>query len=98
MLWPVTFAEVAEAGPLNRRAGLFSIFWLYFGVGQLLGPFLGGFLGENFSLRAPSFAAAWASLVWVPAAAMVRRGRAVVRNPLRPYAGLPHLAPRVGLV
>src|SRR5436309_8673947 len=33
--WPVTFAEVAEAGPLNRRAGLFSIFWLYFGVGQL---------------------------------------------------------------
>ena len=95
MLWPVTFAEVAEAGPLNRRAGLFSIFWLYFGVGQLLGPLIGGFLGEQFSLRAPFFAAALASLVMVPAAAIVRPVRDDSPNPLRSYAALLSRAPSV---
>src|SRR5436309_3097430 len=93
--WPVTFAEVAEAGPLNRRAGLFSLFWWYFGVGQLLGPLIGGFLGEQFSLRAPFFAAALASLVMVPAAAIVRPVRDDSPNPLRSYAALLSRAPSV---
>src|SRR3989475_9334434 len=55
MLWPVTFAEVAEAGPLNRRPGLFSLFWLYFCGGQLLGPLLGGVPWGTISLPAPLF-------------------------------------------
>src|SRR5256884_6991271 len=93
MLWPVTFAEVAEAGPLDQRAGQFSIFWLYFGVGQLLGPLIGGFLGEQFSLRAPFFSAAPASLVMVPAPAVVRPGRDNSPNPLPSLARLRSPAP-----
>src|SRR5439155_1667236 len=87
--------SISPVSPLDQHAGQFSIFWLYFGVGQLLGPLLGGFLGEQFSLRAPFFAAALASLVMVPAAAIVRPVRDNSPNPLRSYAALLSLAPSV---
>jgi len=98
MLWPVAFAEVAEAGPLDQRAGQFSLFWLYFGIGQLLGPLIGGLLGEKLSLTAPFFAAALGSLLLLPAAGIIRSVRDDSPNPLRSYATLLARAPGVGRI
>ncbi len=53
LLWPVLFAEVSDASPAERAGRAFSIFWLYFGVGLLIGPLLGGWLGDAYGLRAP---------------------------------------------
>ncbi len=82
VLWPVVWMEVAEAGPPERRPAVLAIFWAYFGVGQLLGPALGGLLAQRISLTAPFFAAALISVLAAPAAAAVRplrdgTGRAV---------------------
>ncbi|MDR7401357.1 MAG: MFS transporter [Armatimonadota bacterium] len=72
ILWPVVWTEVAEAGPPERRPAILAIFWVYFGVGQLLGPAVGGVLGQRLSLTAPFFAAALISVLAAPAAAAVR--------------------------
>lgn len=66
VLWPVMFAEVAELGPPQRRGASFAPFWLYFGLGTLLGPALGGFLGDRISLVAPFYAAALISALCLP--------------------------------
>src|SRR3972149_5419852 len=42
LLWPVLFAEVADATPPGRHGRAFATFWLYFGVGLLAGPWIGG--------------------------------------------------------
>jgi len=52
-VWPVLFAEVSDAAPPGRAGRAFSIFWLYFGVGLLTGPLIGGWLGDASGLRAP---------------------------------------------
>lgn len=98
ILWPVAFAEVAEAGGADQRSALFSQFWLYFGVGQLLGPATGGLLGEQVSLAAPFFAAAVVSLLTMAAAVAVRPVRDTSPNPLRSYAALLSRAPTMGRV
>lgn len=98
VLWPVAFAEVAEAGGADQRAALFSQFWLYFGIGQLLGPATGGFLGERVSLPAPFFAAAVISLFTMTAAVAVRPVRDNSPNPLSSYGALLSRAPAMGRV
>jgi len=95
VLWPVLFTEVAESGPPARRPALFAIFWLYFGIGQLLGPALGGAIGERISLAAPFFAAGLASLLTLLAAGAVRPVRDDSPNPLASYAALLRQAPAV---
>jgi MFS family permease len=95
VLWPVLFAEVAESGPSDRLPALFALFWLYFGIGQLLGPALGGWLGEQFSLTAPFFAAALASLATAAAVGAVRSTRDTTPNPLTSYAVLVRRSPAV---
>ncbi len=95
VLWPVLFAEVAESGPPDRRPALFALFWLYFGVGQLLGPALGGELGERISLSAPFFAAGLASLLTIAAVGAVRPVRDDSPNPLGSYVVLLRHAPAV---
>jgi MFS transporter, DHA1 family, multidrug resistance protein len=95
VLWPVMFAEVAEIGPPDQRPALFALFWLYFGVGMLLGPALGGALGERISLTAPFFAAAITSLLTVPGAVVVRPIRDGHRNPMTSYAALLQALPLV---
>lgn len=52
-LWPILFAEVSDASPPGRHGRAFSIFWLYFGMGLLSGPLIGGWLGDINGLRAP---------------------------------------------
>ncbi len=95
-LWPVLFAEVAEAGPPERRGPQFAVFWLYFGFGQLFSPALGGWLGGRVSLAAPFYAAAVISLLTVAAGLRVGRQRdPSPRNPMAPYGALVRHAPQV---
>ncbi len=95
-LWPVLFAEVAEHGPIERHAAQFAVFWLYFGVGQLFSPALGGWLGETVSLAAPFYAAAAVCLLTIPAALVVRPLRDPhPGNPVAAYADLLRRAPGV---
>ncbi|MBI3976331.1 MAG: MFS transporter [Armatimonadetes bacterium] len=58
MLWPVLFAEVSDAAPEGRHGRAFSLFWLYFGIGLLAGPLIGGWLGDARGLRASLFLSA----------------------------------------
>jgi DHA1 family tetracycline resistance protein-like MFS transporter len=51
------WAYVADVSPPEKRAQSFGVVGAAFGVGFILGPALGGFLGE-FGPRAPFFAAA----------------------------------------
>src|SRR6267143_2017843 len=86
LLWPVLFAEVAEAGSSTRVTVVFALFWMYFGVGQLLGPALGGWLGQQVSLTAPFFGAAVGA---------IRPVRDIRPNPLPSYAQLLRRSPTV---
>lgn len=89
LLWPVLFAELADTAPAERRAPSFAVFWLYFGVGTLIGPAVGGLLGERLTLLAPFYAAAVMSVLTVPLVRPVRAERdAAVRNPLASYPAL----------
>ncbi|MGH2627928.1 MAG: MFS transporter, partial [Anaerolineales bacterium] len=63
VLWPVLFAEVSDASPPGRAGRAFSVFWLYFGLGLLIGPIMGGWLGDRYGLRAPLFLSAILALL-----------------------------------
>ena len=56
------YAYVADVSPPEKRAQNFGLISAAFGVGFILGPALGGFLG-TFGTRTPFFAAAALSLV-----------------------------------
>jgi DHA1 family tetracycline resistance protein-like MFS transporter len=56
------YAYVADVSPPDRRAQNFAMIGAAFGLGFILGPALGGFLGE-LGPRAPFFAAAGLSLL-----------------------------------
>jgi DHA1 family tetracycline resistance protein-like MFS transporter len=51
-------AYIADITPPDQRAGRFGMMGAAFGLGFILGPLIGGYLGEMFSPRAPFFAAA----------------------------------------
>ncbi|MHA6287830.1 TCR/Tet family MFS transporter [Maricaulis sp. CAU 1757] len=51
-------AYIADITPPEERAGRFGLIGAAFGIGFILGPALGGFLGDAFGPRAPFFAAA----------------------------------------
>lgn len=96
LLWPVLFSEVADAGPPHGRATVWAVFWLYFGLGQLIGPALGGWLGDRVSLAAPFYASAALSLLTVPVALAIRPQRdAVVGNTLGAFRQLVRHSPGV---
>ncbi len=63
LLWPVLFAEVADATPPGRHGRAFATFWLYFGVGLLAGPWIGGWIADAVNLRAPLVLSAGLALV-----------------------------------
>jgi len=96
LLWPVMFAEVADAAPPERRAGTFATFWLYFGLGQLIGPALGGWLGDRVSLAAPFYAAAVVSFLAIPTALAIRAQKdPAAGNPLLAFRELLRRSPGV---
>jgi DHA1 family tetracycline resistance protein-like MFS transporter len=51
-------AYIADITPPEKRAAQFGMIGAAFGLGFILGPALGGFVGEHFGLRAPFFVAA----------------------------------------
>jgi DHA1 family tetracycline resistance protein-like MFS transporter len=50
-------AYIADISPPEKRAANFGLVGAAFGMGFILGPAMGGFLGEHFGLRAPFFVA-----------------------------------------
>jgi MFS transporter, DHA1 family, tetracycline resistance protein len=56
--YPTANAYIADVSPPEKRAANFGMVGAAFGLGFVLGPALGGFVGEHFGLRAPFFAAA----------------------------------------
>ena len=96
LLWPVMFAEVVDAAPPERRGHAFATFWLYFGLGQLIGPALGGWLGDRVSLAAPFYAAAALSFLAIPTAFAIRpQHDPATGNPLAAFRELFRRAPAV---
>ena len=55
-------AYIADISPPEKRAANFGLVGAAFGVGFVLGPALGGLVGEYFGLRAPFFVAAGLAL------------------------------------
>ena len=55
-------AYIADITPPEERAAKFGLVGAAFGLGFILGPALGGFVGEHFGLRAPFFVAAGLSM------------------------------------
>ncbi|HEY3247681.1 MAG TPA: MFS transporter [bacterium] len=89
LLWPVLFAEVTDAAHPERRGRAFAVFWLYFGVGNLIGPAVGGWLGEWLSLPSAFYAAAAMSVLALPLVLTVGTTRdPAPRNPLAIYPTL----------
>jgi len=84
-----------KPGSSTRVTALFALFWLYFGVGQLLGPAVGGWLGQQVSLTAPFLGAAVASLATAAAIGAVRPVRDNNPNPLPSYGALLRRSPAV---
>ena len=56
--YPTANAYIADISPPEKRAANFGLVGAAFGVGFVLGPALGGFVGEHFGLRAPFYVAA----------------------------------------
>ena len=56
--YPTINAYIADISPPEKRAANFGLIGAAFGAGFVLGPALGGFVGEHFDLRAPFFVAA----------------------------------------
>ncbi len=50
-------AYIADVSPPEKRAANFGLVGAAFGMGFILGPALGGLLGEHFGLRVPFFVA-----------------------------------------
>ena len=53
--YPTINAYIADISPPEKRAANFGLTGAAFGLGFILGPAMGGFLGEHFGLRAPFF-------------------------------------------
>lgn len=51
-------AYIADVSPPEKRAANFGLVGAAFGLGFILGPALGGFIGEHYGVRAPFFVAA----------------------------------------
>lgn len=56
--YPTANAYIADISPPEKRAANFGLVGAAFGVGFVLGPALGGFVGEHFGVRAPFYVAA----------------------------------------
>jgi DHA1 family tetracycline resistance protein-like MFS transporter len=55
--YPTVNAYIADVSPPEKRAANFGLVGAAFGLGFILGPAMGGLIGEHWGLRAPFFAA-----------------------------------------
>jgi DHA1 family tetracycline resistance protein-like MFS transporter len=60
--YPTVNAYIADISPPEKRAANFGLTGAAFGLGFILGPAMGGLLGEHFGLRAPFYAASGLAL------------------------------------
>jgi DHA1 family tetracycline resistance protein-like MFS transporter len=60
--YPTVNAYIADVSPPEKRAANFGLTGAAFGIGFILGPGLGGFIGDHWGARAPFFAAATIAL------------------------------------
>jgi DHA1 family tetracycline resistance protein-like MFS transporter len=56
--YPTANAYIADISPPEKRAANFGLTGAAFGLGFIIGPALGGLVGEHLGLRAPFFVAA----------------------------------------
>ncbi len=56
--YPTVNAYIADVSPPEKRAANFGLTGAAFGVGFILGPGIGGFVGDHWGARAPFFVAA----------------------------------------
>jgi len=56
------YAYIADVSPPEKRAQNFGLIGMAFGFGFIVGPALGGLIGEEFGTRAPFFVAAGLAL------------------------------------
>ena len=56
--YPTANAYIADVSPPEKRAANFGMIGAAFGLGFILGPALGGFVGAHWGVRAPFYAAA----------------------------------------
>jgi len=56
--YPTVNAYIADVTPPEKRAAGFGLTGAAFGIGFILGPAIGGIIGNEFGTRAPFFAAA----------------------------------------
>jgi DHA1 family tetracycline resistance protein-like MFS transporter len=97
-------AYVADVTPPERRAHGFGLLGAAFGIGFVLGPAVGGFLGEA-NLRLPFFAAAIAVAVncaygiwWLPESLPVQKRRPFDWKRANPVGGLLNLRRLPGIL
>ncbi len=60
--YPTVNAYIADVSPPEKRAANFGLTGAAFGIGFILGPGLGGLIGDHWGARAPFFVAAAISL------------------------------------
>jgi DHA1 family tetracycline resistance protein-like MFS transporter len=56
--YPTANAYIADVSPPEKRAANFGLTGAAFGIGFVLGPGIGGVIGDAFGLRAPFFVSA----------------------------------------
>ncbi len=61
--YTTAYAYIADISPPEKRAQNFGMVGLAFGLGFILGPALGGLIGEHFGTRAPFFVAGGLALL-----------------------------------
>lgn len=61
--YPTATAYVADITPSEKRAQSFGLIGMAFGFGFIIGPAIGGLMGEQFGTRAPFFVAGGLALL-----------------------------------
>ncbi len=94
----VAFAYIADVSNKENKAKNFGIIGAAFGLGFVIGPAIGGIIGENWGVKAPFFVAAGFSLLnflfgffFVKESLSVENRRKVNFSKMIPFVSLSHL-------
>lgn len=77
---PVAQAYIGDLTPVGKEGQYMNLFFMSFFIGMALGPYLGGYLTDQFNLRAPFYAMGVLSLLvmllivfWVPESQAIKK-------------------------